>query len=90
MRGIALVAIVGAVGCVALLQKLSGMQEQLARQSADTSVQATEARAVARQAQELAMETAAKQSVMEGRVSEVTLQRINHLATAPRVQRSDI
>jgi uroporphyrin-3 C-methyltransferase len=75
MRGIALVAIVGAVGCVALWQKLSGMQEQLARQSADTAVQATEARAVARQAQELAMETAAKQSVMEARVSEVTLQR---------------
>jgi uroporphyrin-III C-methyltransferase len=75
LRGIAVVAIAGIVGCVLLWQKLGGIQEQLARQSADTAVLATEARASARQAQELAMETAAKQSVMEARVSEVTLQR---------------
>jgi len=73
--GTAVVAIAGVVGCVLLWQKLSGIQEHLARQSADTAVQATEARAGARQAQELAMETAAKQSVMEARVSEVSLQR---------------
>lgn len=75
MRVIAAVAVAGVVGCFLLWQKLGGIQEQLARQSADTAIQATEARASARQAQELAMETAAKQSVMEARVSEVTLQR---------------
>ena len=74
-QGTALVAIVGLVGCILLWQKLSGIQEQLARQSADTAVQATQASANAHQAQELAMETAAKQSVLEARVSEVTLQR---------------
>ena len=41
-------------------QRLSAMREQLARQSADTGVQAVEARAIARQAQELARDTAAR------------------------------
>jgi len=58
-----------------LWQKLSSIQEQLARQSADAGAQATEARATARQAQELAMETAAKLAVTEARLSEVSLQR---------------
>ena len=58
-----------------LWQKLASIQEQLARQSADAGVQATEARATARQAQELAMETAAKLAVTEARLSEVSLQR---------------
>jgi uroporphyrin-3 C-methyltransferase len=58
-----------------LWQKLSSIQEQLARQSADSGAQATEARASARQAQELAMETAAKLAVTEARLSEVSLQR---------------
>jgi uroporphyrin-3 C-methyltransferase len=74
-QGTALVAIAGVIGCILLWQKLSGIQEQLARQSADTAVQATQAGVSARQAQELALETAAKQSVLEARVSEVTLQR---------------
>jgi uroporphyrin-3 C-methyltransferase len=51
------------------------MQEQLARQSADSAAQAAEARVSARQAQELAVETAAKLSVTEARLSEVSLQR---------------
>lgn len=58
-----------------LWQKLSSMQEQLARQSADSGTAAVEARAMAKQAQELARETAARQAVAEARVSEVTLQR---------------
>lgn len=69
------VAVAAAVGCGLLWQKLSGIQEQLARQSADAGAQATEARATARQAQELAMETAAKLAVTEARLSEVSLQR---------------
>lgn len=58
-----------------LWQKLSGIQEQLARQSADTGANAIEARALARQAQEIARDTAARQVVLESRVSEVALQR---------------
>ncbi|MCX7241507.1 MAG: uroporphyrinogen-III C-methyltransferase [Burkholderiales bacterium] len=65
-----------ALGLSAMLwQKLSSMQEQLARQSADSGVQATQAAVVAKQAQELSLETAAKASVMEARLSEVSLQR---------------
>ncbi len=77
-RALSLVALLAVVALMVnglLWQKLSSIQEQLARQSADTGVQATEARATARQAQELAMETAAKLAVTEARLSEVSLQR---------------
>lgn len=69
------VAVAGVIGSGLLWQKLGGIQEQLARQSADAGAQAAEARATARQAQELAMETAAKLAVTEARLSEVSLQR---------------
>lgn len=78
-RGLTLV--LGAVAVAALLasgllwQRLSVMQEQLARQSADSGAHAVEARAMARQAQELARETAARLAVSEARLSEVALQR---------------
>ncbi len=72
---IALVAGVALVFSGLLWQKLGNIQEQLARQSADAGSQAVEARATARQAQELAMETAAKLAVAEARLSEVSLQR---------------
>lgn len=58
-----------------LWQKLSSIQEQLARQSADTGALSVEARATAKQAQELARETAARVAVFEARLSEVALQR---------------
>jgi uroporphyrin-3 C-methyltransferase len=58
-----------------LWQKLANIQEQLARQSADTGVQALEARTLAKQALELARETAGRLTVTETRLSEVTLQR---------------
>ena len=58
-----------------LWQKLASIQEQLARQSADSGAQATQAHASARQAYELAMETSAKLVVTEARLSEVSLQR---------------
>lgn len=73
-----------AMGVVALLalllsalmwQKLLTIQEQLARQSADSGATAVEARTLAKQAQEQAQETAARQSVMQARLSEVALQR---------------
>jgi uroporphyrin-III C-methyltransferase len=77
-RWLLLVALVAALGVAAsalLWQRLGGIQEQLARQSADAGSLAGEARATARQAQELAIETAAKLAVMDARVSEVALQR---------------
>ena len=73
--------LLGAMAAAALVstgmlwQKLSVIQEQLARQSADSGALAVEARAMARQAQELVRDTAARLSVAEARVSEVALQR---------------
>jgi uroporphyrin-3 C-methyltransferase len=60
---------------VMLWQRLWAIQEQLARQSADSGTQAVEARTLARQAQDVARDTAARQAVMESRLSEVALQR---------------
>ncbi len=60
---------------IALWQRLSNIQEQLARQSGDSMMHAAEARASAKGAQELARETAARLAVTEARVSEVALQR---------------
>ena len=58
-----------------LWQKLSNIQEQLARQSADAGTNAVEARAMAKQAQELARESAARLTLAETRLAEVSLQR---------------
>ncbi len=70
-----LVAVLALVSSVFLWQKLNGMQEQLARQSADAGATAMAANAQAKQAQDLALETAAKLAVTEARLSEVSLQR---------------
>ena len=59
----------------ALWQKLSNIQEQLARQSQEAGANAADARAMARQAQELAREIAGRQAVTETRLSEVAMQR---------------
>ncbi len=65
-----------ALGASLLLwEKLSDIQAQLARQSADSGATAIEARTLARQAQELARETATRQAVTDGRLGEVALQR---------------
>ena len=60
---------------VTLWQRLSAIQEQLARQSGESGALAVEARTLARQAQDVARETAARQAVMESRLSEVAMQR---------------
>ena len=79
--GRALTWLLGVLAALALLfsgllwQRLSNMQEQLARQSADSGSQAVEARAAARQAQEQAHEVAARLTLLEARLSEVALQR---------------
>lgn len=72
---VALLAAAGLASSVVLWQKLSTVQEQLARQSGDATAQAAEARAAARHALDLASETSAKLSVTEARLSEVSLQR---------------
>ena len=71
----------GAVALAALLvssflwQKISGIQEQLARQSADTAAQSLEARTLARQANELSQEASARSALFEARLTEAVLQR---------------
>jgi uroporphyrin-3 C-methyltransferase len=72
---VAVLAVAGIAGGVLVWQKVSGIQQQLARQSADAGVQAGEARSTAKQAQELALETAAKLAVTEAKLAEVALQR---------------
>ena len=72
---LALVALVALGSSVLLWQKLSAIQEQLARQSADAGSNAVEARAMAKQAQDLARDVAGRQAVTDSRVSEVALQR---------------
>ena len=75
IMSLAVVALAALLASGLLWQKLSPIQEQLARQSADTGAQSLEARATAKQAQELALETAARVAVFDARLSEVTLQR---------------
>ncbi|PWW48856.1 uroporphyrinogen-III C-methyltransferase [Melaminivora alkalimesophila] len=70
-----LVAMAALASSLLLWQRLSSIQEQLARQSADSSAQAIEARAMAREAQELTREAAGRLAVLEARVGEVALQR---------------
>ena len=69
------------VGAIALLisivlwQRVSAMQEPLARQIGESTLHAAEARASAKAAQDLARETAAKLAVVEVRLGEVAVQR---------------
>jgi uroporphyrin-3 C-methyltransferase len=72
---VAVVALAGLTGSVLSWQRLSSMQEQLARQSADASALAAEARALAKQSQEMSLDTAAKLAVAQARIAEVSLQR---------------
>ncbi len=72
LAGAAMLALVVAL---ALWQKVAGMQEQLARQSADSLAQSLEARTLARQAHEVVRDTAARLALNETRVAEVALQR---------------
>jgi uroporphyrin-III C-methyltransferase len=72
------VSVIAALALLASLliwQRLSTIQEQLARQTADAGAQSVEARTIAREAVELARETAAKLTVAESRLNEVALQR---------------
>ncbi len=68
-------AVLALVGSGLLWQKLSSIQEALARQSQDAGRQAIEARTLARQASDVAQENSARVAVQETRVNEVALQR---------------
>jgi len=70
-----LVAVLALVMVLLLWQKVSGMQEQLARQSGDALSQAGEARALAKQASEVVREASGRIALNESRVAELTLQR---------------
>lgn len=73
--------LLGALAVLALLsslllwQKLSRIQEHLARQSADAGVQALEARTWAKQAQETVQDSVARLALLEARQAELALQR---------------
>lgn len=75
LYALGILTIAALVSSVLLWQRLAGIQEQLARQSADSGAQAVEARTIAQQAQDVARETAARLAVTEARVGEVALQR---------------
>ncbi|MBX9937335.1 MAG: uroporphyrinogen-III C-methyltransferase [Burkholderiaceae bacterium] len=75
LTAVAVLAAVGLTSSVLLWQKLSTIQEQLARQSADAGTQAVEARTLAREAQEQTSDTATRLTVAETRLNEVALQR---------------
>lgn len=75
VAGIGLVAIVALAASAMMWQRMGNMQEQLARQSAQTGSQSVEARTLAKDAQDMARDSAARTSVMEARIAELTLQR---------------
>jgi uroporphyrin-III C-methyltransferase len=56
-------------------QRVHGLEQELVRRQTDTQVQATEAQMLAKQAQDVARETAARLALLEARVSEVAVQR---------------
>lgn len=73
--GLGVTSVVALLACGLLWQKLSTIQEQLARQSGEATAKSVEARAMAKESQDLARETAARVAVFEARLSEVSLQR---------------
>ena len=88
MVALATVAVAGLASSALLWQKLSTIQEQLARQSADAGTQAIEARTIALQAQEQARDTATRVTVAETRLNEVALQRSQLEALMQSLSRS--
>ena len=64
-----------ALACLQLWIKLSTIQEQLARQSADATQLSVQANSLAKRAEEITQETAAKVTLLDLRLNEVALQR---------------
>jgi uroporphyrin-3 C-methyltransferase len=72
---IGLLALLALTLAIMLWQKLSLIQEQLARQSADAGQLSMQANSLAKNAQDLANETAARVALLDTRLNEVALQR---------------
>jgi len=70
-----LLGAVALIACLFLWQKLSGIQEIVARQTFDATAMAQEAKALAKEAAELSRDSAAHMSLMQTQLSEVSLQR---------------
>jgi len=67
---------IAALCCASYLWfKLSSIEEQLAKQSAQSNTQSLEAKVSSKEAQDLARETAAKLALLDAKVMEVALQR---------------
>jgi uroporphyrin-III C-methyltransferase len=75
LMAVALLAAASLASSVLLWQKVSNMQEELARRSTDSGAQAVEARTLARQAEEATRELTARLALQDTRISEVSLQR---------------
>ena len=70
-----LLGAVALLACLFLWQKLSGIQEILARQTFDATTMAQEAKGLAKEAADLSRDSAAHLSMMQTQLSEVSLQR---------------
>jgi uroporphyrin-3 C-methyltransferase len=70
-----IVSLLSLLVCALMWQQLILVQQQQERLSADSGSTAIEARALARQAQEQARDTLARQTLMEARLNETALQR---------------
>ncbi|MBC7482940.1 MAG: uroporphyrinogen-III C-methyltransferase [Rhizobacter sp.] len=76
-----MLALLGALSVVSLLmvwrtdQRSASLEQELVRRQQDSAGQSTEARMLAKQAQQGAGETAAKVALLEARLAEVTVQR---------------
>ena len=75
LLALGLLALLGLLSSMLLWQKLSHIQEQLAKQSAEAGAQALDARSLARQAQELSRDAAARVTLFEARLNEIAVQR---------------
>ena len=73
--GVAGLAAAGLLFSGLLWQKLSHIQEELAKRSLETGAQSIEARTLAKAAQDSAREVSARLALQESRISEVSLQR---------------
>ncbi|HOB67914.1 MAG TPA: uroporphyrinogen-III C-methyltransferase [Ottowia sp.] len=83
-----LLAAIGLVVSALLWQKVAGMQEQLARQSADAGTQSVEARTLARQAEENARSLSGKVATLETKVADMAAYRTQLDALVQSVARA--
>jgi uroporphyrin-3 C-methyltransferase len=76
---LAIVALVLTVAALVLAwstqRRVKGLEEELVHRQAESQAQATEARALARSAQDLSREASAKAALLEARVAEASMQR---------------